>query len=357
MRKKLLLPTTSIIYFRMKKMTFDAKYALLNHGSQSLYITAVVTTGIFCRASCRAKKPKAKNVLFYDNPTEAIRAGFRPCKICKPMEARGETPIYIKKIIVELQENIYLKIKDYDLKQKGIDPNKIRRWFKKNHHMTFHSYQRMLRINKAYNQIKGGNSVTDTAFGLGYDSLSGFNQGWKNIFGSSSKKTRKIVINITRFATRIGSMYACATTRGLCLLDFTDRRMLETEFKDLCKRLNGVILPGENRYLDLVQQQVDEFLSGRRRKFEIKLDMIGTDFQKDVWRTLLKIPYGQTWSYKQEALFMNRPSAVRAVARANGCNKIGLIIPCHRVIASDGSLAGYGGGLERKQFLIDLEKG
>ncbi|CAC9435517.1 Methylated-DNA--protein-cysteine methyltransferase (EC 2.1.1.63) [uncultured Gammaproteobacteria bacterium] len=339
----------------MKHLTFDEKYALIKANSLSQYITAVVTTGIFCRASCRAKKPKVQNVVFYDSQNDAIKAGFRPCKICKPMGIEGKTPDYVEKIIHDLQNDPYLKIKDYDLRKRGIEPNKIRRWFKVSHNMTFHAYQRMFRINKAYNQIKGGNSITNTAFGLGYESLSSFNQGWKKLFGTSDKKTNKIVINIIRFPTKIGTMFACATTKGLCLLEFSDRRMLETEFKDLCARLNAVILPGSNPYLDLVQIQIAEYLDGKRKNFDLDLHMVGTDFQRQVWQTLLKIPYGKTWSYKYEAEFMHKPSAIRAVASANGCNKIGLIVPCHRVIASDGSLGGYGGGLDRKQFLLTLE--
>jgi AraC family transcriptional regulator of adaptative response/methylated-DNA-[protein]-cysteine methyltransferase len=340
----------------MKKLTKEDKYSLISPNSISKYITAVITTGIFCRASCKAKKPKIENVLFYDNQNEAIKAGFRPCKMCKPMEVEGKTPDYVEKIIKELQTNPYLKIKDWDLRQRGIEPNKIRRWFKENHNLTFHGYQRMLKINQAYNQIKGKNSITDSAFGVGYESLSGFNESWKNIFGKMSKNTDKVVINIIRFPTKIGTMFACSTEKGLCLLDFSDRRMLETEFKDLCKRLNGVILPGKNKYLDLVQTQFSEYLDGKRKDFDVPLDMVGTDFQKNVWNTLMKIPYGETWSYKQEAQILGNEKAVRAVASANGYNKIGIIVPCHRVIASNGSLGGYGGGLERKQFLLNLEK-
>ncbi len=215
----------------------------------------------------------------------------------------------------------------------------------------------MLRINKAYNQIKGGNSVTKTAFGLGYDSLSGFNESWKNIFGKAPKDSKnKNVINIIRFTTKLGPMFACATDKGLCLLDFTDRRMLETEFKDLVKRCDGVILPGKNKYLDQVQKELEEYFHGKRKEFDVTLDPVGTDFQKSVWQVLQKIPYGETWSYKQQAEVLGNVKAVRAVANANGCNKIGFIIPCHRVIGSDGSLTGYGGGLNRKQWLLNLEK-
>ncbi|ORU91075.1 MAG: hypothetical protein A6F72_00720 [Cycloclasticus sp. symbiont of Poecilosclerida sp. N] len=206
----------------------------------------------------------------------------------------------------------------------------------------------------SYNQIKGGNSTSNTAFG--YGGLNSFGQGWKNIFATSDKNTDKTIINIVRFSTKLGSMFACATNQGLCLLEFSDRSKLDNEFKDLCKRLNGVILPGNNQYLDLVQPQVVEYFDGNRKDFEIDLHLVGTDFQKEVWQALLTVPYGETCSYQQEATIMGRASAVRAVASANSYNKVCLIVPCHRVIATDGSLGGYNSGLERKQFLLDLEK-
>jgi AraC family transcriptional regulator of adaptative response/methylated-DNA-[protein]-cysteine methyltransferase len=151
-------------------------------------------------------------------------------------------------------------------------------------------------------------------------------------------------------------MFACASTKGICLLDFTDRRMLETEFKDLCKRLNAVILPGENPHLDHVQSEIQEYFSGKRKKFTVPLHTPGTEFQESVWRILQEIPYGEMRSYKQQAILIGNPKAIRAVASANGHNRIGIIIPCHRVIGSDGSLTGYGGGLHRKKWLLDFEK-
>jgi len=342
-----------------KEVSFEEKYNAIGKKEslyEGLFITAVTTTGIFCRPSCRAKKPKAENVIFYDSPQQAIQNGFRPCKICKPMDLEGDAPEDIKSVIRELEENPYLKIKDFDLRKKGIEPSQIRRWFKKHHHMTFHSYQRLLRINRAYNQIKGGNSVTNTAFGLGYESLSGFSEECQSIFGKPPKNiNEKTVINIIRFTTKIGAMFACATDKGLCLLEFTDRRMLETEFQDLCKRLNAVILPGENKYLDLVQVQVLEYFEGKRQDFAIPLLTPGTEFQQSVWKVLQQIPYGETWSYKKQAVELNKPKAVRAVATANGYNRIAFIIPCHRVIGSNGDLTGYGGGLGRKKWLLQLE--
>ena len=342
------------------QLSFEEKYNAIGKKEsiyEGVFITAVTSTGIFCRPSCRARKPKPENVIFYDTPQEAIQNGFRPCKVCRPMELEAKAPDHIRKIIKELHNDPYLKIKDQDLRQRGIEPSQIRRWFKRHHHMTFHSYQRMLRINKAYNQIQGGNSVTETAFGVGYESLSGFNEGWQNIFGKSPMKTKdSTIINIVRFPTKLGPMFACATNRGLCLLEFTDRRMLETEFQDLCKRLNGVILPGENPYLTMVQEQIAAYFEGKRNSFNIPLHTPGTPFQQSVWEALKEIPYGETRSYKEQATGMGKPNAVRAVASANGMNRVAIIIPCHRVIGSNGNLTGYAGGLERKKALLSLEK-
>ena len=151
-------------------------------------------------------------------------------------------------------------------------------------------------------------------------------------------------------------MFACATKKGVCLLDFTDRRMLETEFKDLCKRLNAVILPGKNSYLDAIQIEIAQYFAGERTCFTVPLDTPGTDFQRSVWAILQDIPFGQTRTYKDQAIALGKPKAIRAVASANGHNRVGIIIPCHRVIGSDGSLVGYGGGLWRKQILLELEQ-
>lgn len=341
-------------------LTFEEKYNAIGKKEstyEGVFITAVTSTGIFCRPSCRAKKPSAKNVIFYNNSQEALQNGFRPCKVCKPMQPEDDCPKEIKQLLSELSENPFLKIKDYDLRVRNIEPSYIRRWFKKHHSMTFHCYQKLLRINKAYNQIKGGNSVTGTAFGLGYESLSGFTESFKNIFGESPANSKeKRVINIIRFTTNLGAMFACATDKGLCLLEFTDRRLLEWEFEDLRKRLNAVILPGENKFLDQVQIEVNEYLDGKRKEFTIALDLVGTEFQKNVWDVLKKIPYGDKWSYLEQASKMGNPKLVRAVATANGYNKIGFIIPCHRVIGSNGDLKGYGGGISRKEWLLNMER-
>lgn len=342
------------------ELSFQEKYDAIGNKDalyEGVFVTAVTTTGIFCRPSCRARKPKAENVIFYDTAQEAIDHGFRPCKICKPLEREGEAPRYIRDIIKELQDNPYTKITDADLKSRGVAPSRIRRWFKKYHNLTFHAYQRSLRINQAHKQIQNGTSVTDTAFDAGYGSLSGFNEGYRNIFADPPHRAKEQrVINIVRFTTELGAMCACATEQGLCLLEFTNRKILEKEFRDLCRRLDAVILPGSNVYLEQVQTEIAEYLDGRRQSFDVPLHMPGTPFQRSVWNLLLQIPYGATRSYSEQAVKLNKPSAVRAVAAANGQNRIAIIVPCHRVIASNGDLTGYGGGLWRKKRLLELEK-
>jgi len=146
-----------------------------------------------------------------------------------------------------------------------------------------------------------------------------------------------------------------ATEDGVCLLDFADRRGLERETAILCKRLDAVVVPGRNEHLDRLSRQLDEFFDGSRASFDIPLLMCGTPFQETVWKELGRIPYGETISYVELARRIGRHGAQRAVGRANGDNRMAILIPCHRVVREDGTLCGYGGGLWRKQYLLDLE--
>ena len=340
--------------------TFEQKYqAIVSKDSayEGIFIVAVKTTGIFCRPVCPARKPKPENVIFYDNCKEAILNGFRPCKVCKPLEVPDGTPDYIEKIIKEIHENTFKKIKDWDLRQRGIEPSKIRRWFKQHHNMTFHSYQRMMRINMAFSKLNNGEKITNTAFDVGFESISGFNDRFKNVFGTSAGKNHnQSVINIVRFTTPLGPMFAGATDEGLCLMEFTDRRMLETELKELQKYFKAIILPGSNKHIDKAISEMNDYFKGIRQSFSVELDAPGTAFQKEAWSALQKIPYGTTVSYKQQAFSINKPKSIRPIGSANGHNRISIIIPCHRVIGENGNLTGYGGGLARKQWLIDFER-
>lgn len=324
---------------------------------EGTFFAGIKTTGIFCRPTCTARKPKRENVEFFASAKDAILKGYRACKVCHPMEKAGSTPEYVDHVLRLLDEDPSLKLKDYDLLKLDIEPSKIRRWFLKNHGITFHAYQRMYRINTAFKKLQTGTSVTDIAFDSGYESLSGFNDSFKKVFGVSPKNSKeKQVIDFTRIETDLGTMVACATDKGVCLLEFSDRKGLETELKQLAKYHNANIVQGQNKYFKQLKEELDAYFEGRLKEFKVPLDISGTDFQKQVWQALVEIPYGTTSSYLRQAEVLGKPSSVRAVANANGMNKIAIIIPCHRVVGSDGSLTGYAGGLWRKRKLIDLEK-
>lgn len=340
-------------------LTNDIMYKALVEKDSSYegsFIAAVKTTGIFCRPTCRARKPLKENVEYFSSTKEAIQHGYRPCKVCSPLEMPGETPVYIKGILNEMSADPLIKFKDFDLRQKGIEPNMIRRWFKKHHGITFHSYQRMFRINNAFKKIQQGEAISSVAYDSGYESLSGFNESFKSITGYSPNNSKSVkIINLTRLETPIGPMFACAVDEGICLLEFTDRRMLETEFKDLKRILKANIIQGPHEHFIELESQLSDYFEGKIKDFSIPVFAPGTAFQQEVWKELQRIPYGKTRSYKEQAIALGKPEAVRAVANANGMNRISILIPCHRVIGSDGNLTGYGGGLWRKKFLLDLE--
>jgi AraC family transcriptional regulator of adaptative response/methylated-DNA-[protein]-cysteine methyltransferase len=164
------------------------------------------------------------------------------------------------------------------------------------------------------------------------------------------------MITTITIETPLGEMVAGATDEGVCLLEFHDRKMLPTEYKDLVKLLNTTIQEGENRHLKTLKKQLKEYFNGKRKEFSIPLITPGSEFQQAVWKELQNIHFGSTRSYQEQAVALNMPDSIRAVANANGMNRIAIVIPCHRVIGSDGRLTGYGGGLRRKKWLIDHER-
>ena len=151
-------------------------------------------------------------------------------------------------------------------------------------------------------------------------------------------------------------MFVCATDKGICLLEFTDRKMLETEFKDLQKKRNAKILIGENEHTKRVRKEIKAYFDGECTTFQVPLDVIGTDFQQKAWKALIEVSFGLTATYQQQATKINKPNAIKAVANANGFNRISIIIPCHRIVGENGDLMGYGGGIARKKWLIEFEK-
>jgi len=293
--------------------------ALVNKDTsfEGIFIVGVKTTGIFCRPGCTARAPRIENTEYFSNAKEALQYGYRPCKICRPLEHAGEPPSWLREILAEVNNNPSLRLKDYEIRQRGIDPARIRRWFKKNHDMTFQAYLRSRRLNEAFGRIRHTSKVTDSAFDSGYDSLSGFNDAFKKATGFvPSQSDQRQVITITRILSPLGPLFAGATSEGICLLEFTDRRMLETQITTLRKRLNAEFIPGHNVHFHGLDLQLQEYFEGKRQDFDLPLVVPGTEFQQTAWRALMKIPYGETRSYGQQAQVMGNPTAVRAVGKA-----------------------------------------
>ena len=333
--------------------------ALLRKDSafEGIFIVGVKTTGIFCRPTCTAKKPKENHVEFFRTPQEALQHGYRPCKICQPLSCQGEIPEWLQPLLAEVNATPGIRLKDADITQRGLDPNRVRRWFQRHHGMTFQSYLRTLRIGQAFGRIRHGEKVSEAAFESGYESLSGFTETFKNMTGfSPNQSRRRNLITITRILTPLGPMLAGATDQGICLLEFIDRKMMETQLRRLNALLDAKCVPGTHPHFAALDLQLKEYFAGTRMTFELPLVLAGTPFQQAVWEGLRLIPYGTTRSYQQQAESLGSPTAVRAVARANGDNRISIVIPCHRVIGKNGKLTGYGGGLWRKEFLLNHER-
>ena len=240
----------------------------------------------------------------------------------------------------------------------GVEPSRARRWFKRNHGMTLHSYLRTRRLGTAMGQINSGNSnTTNAALASGYESMSGFREAFKNWFGQppvESRQCREPVL-LNRILTPLGPMVVGATNKAICLLEFADRRMLETQLKRVQKAYSTVFAPGSNELIEQTGGELQEYFAGERREFSVPFEAPGSEFQLQVWKRLQEIPYGETISYERLAKDIGRQGAQRAVGRANGDNRLAILIPCHRVIRSDGSLSGYGGGVWRKKWLLDHE--
>jgi len=323
---------------------------------EGVFFTAVLTTGIFCRPTCPARKPLPENVEFYATSRAALLAGYRPCRRCRPLQPVGESPEWLQPLIDAVDKRPTHRWRDADLRAVGVDPTRVRRWFQKNHGMTFHAYSRARRLGAAMGRIQEGRQVSRTAFEAGYESLSGFGEALKRFAGSSpSAAADATIVTVTRIPTPLGPLVAGVTGGAIVLLEYADRHMLPTQFKQLTTALNCVFVPGEDLLLTELATQLSAYFEGERAEFDLPLSTSGTDFQERVWAALRDIPWGVTRSYADVARTIGQPTAVRAVARANGENRIPILIPCHRVIGSDGKLTGYGGGLWRKKRLLEIE--
>jgi AraC family transcriptional regulator of adaptative response/methylated-DNA-[protein]-cysteine methyltransferase len=320
-----------------------------------LFYLGVRTTGVFCRPSCPARKPKPGNVEFFAATDEARRAGYRPCLRCRPADDNG-TPSWVARVLARVDHRPLARIRGDDLRAMGVEPARLRRYFASRYGLTFQAYCRARRLACAYDSLRQGGSVDDAVFETGFSSHSGFREAFQRIFGKTPGRAgESTFVRITWLDTPLGVMVAGATDGGLCLLEFTDRRALDQQLARLRRRLRAVLLPGSHPHLRTLRHEIAEYFAGVRRTFTVPVATMGTPFETRVWKALEEIPYGETRSYADIARRIGQPQAVRAVGLANGRNVVAIVIPCHRVVNASGALGGYGGGLWRKRRLLHLE--
>jgi AraC family transcriptional regulator of adaptative response/methylated-DNA-[protein]-cysteine methyltransferase len=325
-----------------------------------LFFTGVRTTGIFCLPSCPARKPLPQNIEFFPSVKDAVFAGYRACKRCRPTEASA--PDWVRNLLQTVDHNGGARIKESQLSQMGLAAARVRRFFVKEYGMTFQAYCRARRLGQAFERIRQGGEIDDAVFDAGFVSHSGFRTAFARLFGKPPGQIRNDqtrngdCIRLAWLETPLGPMVAGATAAGVCLLEFSDRRMLEAQFDRLRRRFPVPIVPGDSDHLRQLRTELQDYFGGRRREFTLPLLYPGTPFEEKVWNHLLEIPCGETRSYQDIARSLGQPGASRAVGRANGMNRIAILIPCHRVVNQNGELGGYGGGLWRKRILLELER-
>src|SRR4051812_45408134 len=315
-------------------------------------IGAVHTTGIYCKPSCPAKRPKRENVTFYASAEEARAAGFRACLRCKPDEVGRDREAVAKAvgIIERAEEQLSL---DELAAAVGYAPHHFQRLFKRDLGVSPAEYARGLRTKRAEAALRQNGRVTDAIYDAGYSAPSGFYSDAKERLGMTPSAWRDggrgATIRWTTFESPLGTMLIAATSTGICRLTFDDKvGSLERLFP------KATIVEDDGGLRELVQGALPAI--GRPLPPpDLPIDVAGTAFQEAVWRELRKIPPGETRSYADIAAAIGSPKAVRAVGSANGDNHVCVLIPCHRVIRSDGSLGGYGGGIERKKKLLGGE--
>jgi AraC family transcriptional regulator, regulatory protein of adaptative response / methylated-DNA-[protein]-cysteine methyltransferase len=322
-----------------------------------IFFVGVKTTHIFCRSTCPARKPKRENVEFLASAQAALYAGYRPCLRCRPLDRDQGPPSAVARLMAAVEADPSGRFRDADLAGMRIDASTARRQFQRYCGMSFHAYHRARRMGLALAGIRAGKSVLDLQLDHGFASPSGFREAFAKVFGAAPSKLGAIDCLYAKcFETPLGPMLALAKDDGVYLLEFVDRRGLEREIALLRKRFACHVVPGEHPHLDCIGGDLQAYFAGRRFAFTAPLQLPGSPFQRDVWDALRAIPPGSTRSYAAIAQSIGRPTAVRAVGRANGDNRLAVVVPCHRVVGADGALTGYGGGLWRKAWLLEHER-
>ncbi|MBY0292964.1 MAG: trifunctional transcriptional activator/DNA repair protein Ada/methylated-DNA--[protein]-cysteine S-methyltransferase [Alphaproteobacteria bacterium] len=328
-----------------------------NPAYEGIFYVGVKTTGVFCRPTCPARKPKFENCEFFETAQQALLASFRPCQRCRPLSHPNHVSELVRRLVEAVEENPSRRWKDKDFQELSVDASTARRQFKKRFGMTFVGYARARRMGLAMKQIRKGDAVIEAQLEAGYESSSGFRDAFSRIMGAAPTLLgEKSILKASWIDTKLGPMIAIADEAALYLLEFVDRRGLEREVECLRQKTKSAIIPGITPPIHSIEKELHAYFEGQLKEFKTSLFFWSSPFQKRVWEELQKIPFGETRSYAQLATTIGKPSAFRAVANANGANPFAIIIPCHRVINTNGDLGGYGGGIARKKWLINHEK-
>lgn len=316
------------------------------------FVTGVLTTGIYCRPSCAARHPARAHVRFFADGAAAAATGLRACKRCLPDDvARDEAAIARALALLAAEEPPALEALAAAV---GYAPHHFHRLFKRHTGLTPATWVRAHRADRAATALSAGASVTEAIYDAGYSTPSRFYADGQRRLGMAPSAWRKggagVTIRWTVTPTSLGPMLVAATDKGICRLSFDEGE------GDLARRFpRATLLPADAAMADLVAGAVAAVeRPGQART--LPLDVAGTAFQQAVWQELMRIPPGETRSYAEIAAAVGRPGAVRAAGSANGANAVAVLIPCHRVVRSDGSLGGYAYGLDRKAKLLAREQ-
>ena len=329
------------------------------------FVFAVRSTGIYCRPSCPARRPKREQVSFFPIAEAAERAGFRPCKRCRPRQARVDDPQVdlVRRICHIIDEHHEDGVTLEDLSTlTGTNSHHLQRTFKKIMGISPRQYADLRKLERFKAGVKDGASVTDAMYDAGYGSSRGLYEKSSAHLGMTPATYGRggtgMRIVYTIADSPLGRLLVAATERGVCSVTLGDSdadltRALFDEYPNASiDSKDTAIAPALNLWL----QQVLDSLRGHAASIDLPMDIQATAFQFRVWEELRRIPYGSTRSYQEIAKAIGRPSAVRAVARACASNRLALVIPCHRVIREDRELGGYRWGLERKRKLLEKEQ-
>ena len=325
---------------------------------EGVFFVGIKTTGVFCRPTCPARKPKFENCEFHRTAQDALLASFRPCLRCKPLSNPNQVSDLVRKLVDAVEEDPSKRWSNRDFEELSVDASTARRQFQRRFGMTFVQYARARRMGLATKQIREGAAVVHAQKRTGYRSSSGFRDAFAKVMGAAPTRmgAEQKVLMTSWIDTKLGPMLVIADEQYLCLFEFISRRGLEREIERLRCKGRVAIVPGRTQAIDSIEREIQAYFEGTLKKFETPIRLHGSDFQKLVWDGLLEIPYGHTRSYSGQAELLARPTASRAVANANGANQLAIIVPCHRIVRNNGDLGGYGGGVERKEWLLDHEK-